>query len=53
VALITYATPRKPNLALWPALRDSGVPVHRIGDCLLARDPMAATAEGHAIGMQL
>ena len=53
VALITYATPRKPNLALWPALRDSGVPVHRIGDCLLARDPMAATAEGHAIGMAL
>ncbi|NBT53367.1 MAG: hypothetical protein EBT05_00400, partial [Betaproteobacteria bacterium] len=53
VALITYATPRKPNLALWPALRDSGVPVHRIGDCLLARDPMAATAEGHAVGMAL
>ena len=53
VALITYATPRKPNLALWPALRDSGVPVHRIGDCRLARDPMAATAEGHAIGMAL
>lgn len=53
VALITYATPRKPNLALWPALRDSGLPVHRIGDCLLARDPMAATAEGHAIGMRL
>jgi len=53
VALITYATPRKPNLALWPALRDSGVPVHRIGDCLLARDPMAATAEGHAIGLAL
>ncbi len=53
VALITYATPRKPNLALWPALRDSGVPVHRIGDCLLAREPMSATAEGHAIGMAL
>jgi len=29
------------------------VPVHRIGDCLLARDPMAATAEGHAVGMAL
>jgi hypothetical protein len=32
---------------------DSGVPVHRIGDCLLAREPMSATAEGHAIGMAL
>jgi 2,4-dienoyl-CoA reductase-like NADH-dependent reductase (Old Yellow Enzyme family) len=53
VALITYATPRKPNLDLWPALKESGVQVHRIGDCLLARDPMAATAEGHAIGMAL
>jgi hypothetical protein len=53
VALITYASPRKPNLALWPALRDSGLPVHRIGDCLLAREPMSATAEGYAIGMAL
>ena len=53
VALITYATPRKPVVDLWGPLRDSGVPVHRIGDCLLARDPMAATAEGHAIGMAL
>ena len=53
VALITYATPRKPNLDLWQALKESGVQVHRIGDCLLARDPMAATAEGHAIGMAL
>jgi hypothetical protein len=53
VALITYATPRKPDVELWAPLRDSGVPVHRIGDCLLARDPMAATAEGHAVGMAL
>ena len=53
VALITYATPRKPNVDLWAPLRDSGVPVHRIGDCLLAREPMSATAEGHAIGMAL
>lgn len=53
VALITYATPRKPDVDLWAPLRDSGVPVHRIGDCLLAREPMSATAEGHAIGMAL
>ena len=53
VALLTYATPRRPDLALWAPLRDSGVPVHRIGDCLLAREPMSATAEGHAIGMAL
>ena len=53
VALITYATPRKPNVDLWAPLRESGVPVHRIGDCLLAREPMSATAEGHAIGMAL
>jgi hypothetical protein len=53
VALITYATPRKPNVDLLEPLRESGVPVHRIGDCLLAREPMSATAEGHAIGMAL
>jgi len=53
VVLITYATPRKPDVDLWAPLRDSGGPVYRIGDCLLARDPMAATAEGHAIGMRL
>ena len=53
VALLTFATPRRPDLALLSPLRDSGVPVHRIGDCLLAREPMSATAEGYAIGMAL
>jgi 2,4-dienoyl-CoA reductase-like NADH-dependent reductase (Old Yellow Enzyme family) len=53
VALLTYATPRRPNLDLLPALQALGVPVHRIGDAKWAREPMSATAEGYAIGMAL
>ncbi len=53
VVLLTYSTPRRPNLDLLPALRALGVPVHRIGDAKWAREPMSATAEGYAIGMVL
>lgn len=53
VVLLTYATPRRPNLDLLPALQALGVPVHRIGDAKWAREPMSATAEGYAVGMML
>lgn len=53
VVLLTYATPRRPNLDLLPALRALGVPVHPIGDAKWARDPMSATAEGYAVGLVL
>ncbi len=53
VALLTYATPRRPNLDLLPALQSLGVEVHRIGDAQWAREPMSATAEGYALGMAL
>ena len=51
VALLTFATPRRPNLDLLPGLEALGVPVHRIGDAKWAREPMSATAEGYAVGM--
>ena len=53
VVLLTYATPRRPNLDLLPALRALGVPVHPIGDAKWAREPMSATAEGYAVGLVL
>lgn len=53
VVLVTFATPRQPNLDLLPALEALGVPVHRIGDARWAREPMSATAEGYAVGWAL
>jgi 2,4-dienoyl-CoA reductase-like NADH-dependent reductase (Old Yellow Enzyme family) len=53
VALVTYATPRRPVLDLWQALRSRGASVTRIGDCLIPRTALAATAEGHALGNRL
>lgn len=53
VALVTYSTPRRPVLELWAPLRARGVPVTRIGDSLIPRTALAATAEGHALGNSL
>lgn len=49
IAFFAYSTPRAPNIALVAPLRDAGVEVKLIGDCLAPRTLMAATAEGHAI----
>jgi hypothetical protein len=35
---------------LVPALRAAGIETRLIGDCVMARNIMAATAEGHAAG---
>ncbi len=53
VALLTYATPRVPNDALWAPLRSHGLNVTRIGDCLQPGDAMAATAQGFETGRTL
>ncbi len=53
VALLTYATPRRPNLDLLPGLQAAGVTVYRVGDAQWAREPMSATSEGYALGMRL
>jgi len=33
-------------------LQAAGLDPSRVGDCRIARDALAATAEGHAAGMQ-
>ena len=53
VALLTYATPRRPRLTLDVPLRELGLAVDRIGDCLMPRSVLAATSDGHAAGLRL
>jgi hypothetical protein len=53
VSLVCYSTPRRPNLELWGPLKAAGIDVRRIGDCLIPRTALAATAEGHAAGNAL
>jgi 2,4-dienoyl-CoA reductase-like NADH-dependent reductase (Old Yellow Enzyme family) len=50
LALLTYSTPRAPNIELLASLQNAGIEVHVIGDCRNARSMLAATAEGHATG---
>jgi 2,4-dienoyl-CoA reductase-like NADH-dependent reductase (Old Yellow Enzyme family) len=51
VALITYATPRVPDIHLLSALQATGRPVHLVGDCLAAGDTLSATAQGYSVGV--
>jgi 2,4-dienoyl-CoA reductase-like NADH-dependent reductase (Old Yellow Enzyme family) len=53
VAFFAYSTPRAPNDELAAPLRAAGLSVHVIGDAKVARAPLAATAEGYAIGRAL
>jgi hypothetical protein len=50
LAFLAYSTPRLPQRALLAPLRAAGIETHLVGDCLSARNVMAATAEGHAAG---
>jgi hypothetical protein len=52
VAFFAYASPRRPDDALLGPLQAAGLDPSRVGDCRIARDALAATAEGHAAGMQ-
>jgi hypothetical protein len=53
VALISYATPRVPDLDLLSPLRAAGLPVVTIGDCRMPRGVASATAEGYAAAMAI
>lgn len=53
VVFFAYATPRVPDVALLQALQQSGVEVHSVGDCKVARGTLEATAEGYAVGLAL
>jgi 2,4-dienoyl-CoA reductase-like NADH-dependent reductase (Old Yellow Enzyme family) len=53
VALISYSTPRVPDLALLAPLRALGLRVETIGDCRMPRGVASATAEGYAAAMAL
>ena len=53
VAFFAYASPRRPDDALLEPLQAAALPLTRVGDCKIARDALAATAEGHAAGMGL
>jgi len=53
VAFFAYASPRRPDDALLGPLQAAALPLTRVGDCKIARDALAATAEGHAAGMEL
>ncbi len=50
---VVCVVPPEPDDVLWPALRDSGRPTHRIGDCLAPRRVHAAIVEGHRVGIEL
>jgi 2,4-dienoyl-CoA reductase-like NADH-dependent reductase (Old Yellow Enzyme family) len=50
VAVVTFATPRKPTDALAAPLRAAGLELHLAGDCHQPRPLLLATADGHRIG---
>jgi 2,4-dienoyl-CoA reductase-like NADH-dependent reductase (Old Yellow Enzyme family) len=50
LAFLAYSTPRAREDALAAPLRAAGIEVHLAGDCASARELLAATAEGHAMG---
>lgn len=53
VAFFAYATARAPDRRLQAPLGAAGVTLHLIGDCKVARDCLAATGEGYAVGALL
>ncbi len=53
VAFLAYATPRAPAVELEAGLLAAGVAVHRVGDAAVAGELLAATATGHAAGMDV
>jgi hypothetical protein len=50
VVLLTYATPRAPDLAAIDAFASIAPEFHVIGDAYAPGSTMAATAQGHRIG---
>jgi 2,4-dienoyl-CoA reductase-like NADH-dependent reductase (Old Yellow Enzyme family) len=50
VVLLTYATPRAPNLAAIEAFASIAAEFHVVGDAYVPGSTMAATAQGHRVG---
>ncbi len=50
VALLTYATPRAPDLGQIEAFASAAEEIHVIGDAYAPGTTMAATAQGHRVG---
>ena len=50
LAMLTYASPRKPNDALLFPLQEAGFPVTPIGDARAPQEMLFATATGHEAG---
>ncbi len=50
---VVVATAPRADDELWTALRDSGLEVHRIGDCLAPRKAGAATLDGDRVGLAI
>ncbi|MBB3086980.1 mycofactocin system FadH/OYE family oxidoreductase 2 [Geodermatophilus sabuli] len=50
---VVAATPARADDELWRALADSGLEVHRVGDCLAPRRASAATLDGERVGAAL
>lgn len=53
VAAVTYSTPRVPDDGLRAVLEAAGREVHLIGDCYAPRSVLAATRQGHEVGMAI
>ena len=53
VAVLTYATPRAADDALYDVLKPVYPDLHRVGDCRQPRTVLLATAKGHALGNAL
>jgi 2,4-dienoyl-CoA reductase-like NADH-dependent reductase (Old Yellow Enzyme family) len=51
VSMLTWATPRAPEVDLLAPLEAAGVAVRLIGDARSPRDLLTATTEGHAAGL--
>ena len=53
VALLTYATPRIARDGLAVELKEAGIPLTLVGDCLLPRDAASAIHDGHRAALAL
>jgi 2,4-dienoyl-CoA reductase-like NADH-dependent reductase (Old Yellow Enzyme family) len=53
VVLVTHATARIPNDALYAPLKNHGIDITRVGDCHAPRSLLVATGDGYRAGMRL
>lgn len=53
LALLTYSTPRVPNLELAPKLEAANIAYTAIGDAYAPRTTLSATQDGHRVGHEV